>query len=91
MKLKKILKAVIKNLLWLVFLAIPVYLVVYVITKLSFLISDGAYISFPLELSYQLYPQMELVSHVVGASVSVLVAVIGWYFIIRFLKQYPPV
>lgn len=51
MKFKKTLKAVIKNLLWIILLAIPVYLVVYVVTKLFFLISDGAYISFPLELA----------------------------------------
>ena len=89
MKFKKTLKAVIKNLLWFVFLAIPVYLVVYVVIKLSFLISEGSYVSFPLELAYQLYPLMELVSHIVGASVSVVVAVIGLYFINRFLKRYP--
>ena len=89
MKIKKTLKAVIKNLFWFVILAIPVYLVAYIVTKLSFLISDGADISFPLELAYQLYPLMELVSHVVGASVSVVVAVISLFFIYRFLRKYP--
>ena len=89
MKIKKTIKAIIKNLIWFALLAIPVYLVAYIVTKLSFLINDGAEVSFPLELAYQLYPLMELVSHIVGASVSVVVAVIGLYFINRFLKRYP--
>ncbi len=88
MKLKKTLKSVIKNLSWFVFLAIPVYLVVYVVTKLSFLISDGAYVSFPLEFAYQLYPLMELVNHTVSASVSVVAALIGLHFMNRFSKKY---
>lgn len=88
MKLKKTLKAVIKNLLWFVFLAIPVYLVAYVVSKLSFLISEGAYVSLPLEFAYQLYPVMELVSHTVSASISLVVAAIGLYFMGRFSKKY---
>ena len=70
MKFKKTLKAVFKNLLRFAILAIPVYLVAYVVSKLSFLISEGAYVSFPLEFAYQLYPLMELVSHTISASVS---------------------
>ncbi len=88
MKLKKTLKAVIKNLLWFAILAIPIYLVAYVVSKLSILISEGAYVSFPLEFAYQLYPLMELVSHTISASVSVVVAVIGLYFMGRFSKKY---
>lgn len=88
MKLKKTLKAVIKNFLRFAILVIPVYLVAYVVTKSSFLIFDGADISLPLEFAYQLYPLMELVSHTVSASVSVVVAVIGCYFIGRFSKKY---
>lgn len=87
MGLKKTLKAVINNLLRFAILAIPAYLVAYIVSKLSFLISDGAYVSFPLEFAYQLYPLMELVSHVVGASVSVVFAVIGLILINRFLKH----
>ena len=89
MKLKKNLKAVSNNLLRFAILAIPAYLVAYVVSKLSFLISDGANVSFPLEFAYQLYPLMELVSHVVGASVGVVVAIIGLLFINRFLKRNP--
>ena len=88
MKLKKTLKAVIRNLLRFAILAIPVYLGVYVVSKLSFLISEGAYISFPLEFAYQLYPIMELLSHAISASVSVVVAAIGLYFMGRFSKKY---
>ncbi len=89
MKIKKTIRAIIRNLIWFALLVIPVYLGAYVVTKLSFLISDGAEVSFPLELAYQLYPLMELVSHAVGASVSVVVAVISLLFIYRFLKKYP--
>ncbi len=87
MKILKTLKAVIKNLLWFAFLAMPVYLVAYVVSKLSFLISEGVYVSFPLEFAYQLYPLMELVSHAVSASVSIVVAAVGLYFIDRFSKK----
>jgi len=88
MKLKKTLRAVIKNLLWFAILAIPIYLVAYVVSKLSFLISEGAYVSLPLEFAYQLYPIMELVSHTISASVSVVVAAISLYFMGRFSKKY---
>ena len=88
MKLKKTIKAVVKNLLWFAILVIPIYLVMYVVSKLSFLISEGAYVSLPLEFAYQLYPIMELVSHTISASVRVVVAAIGLYFIGHFSKKY---